>query len=330
MKKTLLVLAYMFGMSIAASAEQTAAVMLKHNSNITTYEPEQINDAIAAAENGDVIFLTAGDFPEFTINKQISVRGSGMQTVIKGNINIDNSDVTLNEIFIGYLQVYGDGYINVKSRVKGLKISQCRLSGGIDFQAITEDSYIDRCYIGYGSFRCFQVNGLYTEYVTVNGNTSSYTRSYLQGLTVTNCSIDHINGHESIYQDISFINCYIKCRVNNSFSLCGVKIINSIIYKGSSTAIGLNKAEVINSSYGGVGIYNDTKLTNCYDVAIEDYEASDLYSNGYTGNDGTVIGPMGGNTPYTLEPTIPKVISSTLKVDPKKQELDAIISVSPK
>lgn len=112
--------------------------------------------------------------------------------------------------------------------------------------------------------------------------------------------------------------------------MCGVKIINSIIFKPNSAAIGLNNAEVVNSSYGGVGIYNDTKLTHCYDVAIEDYEAKDLYSNGYTGNDGTVIGPMGGNTPYTLEPTIPKVTSSTLKVDPKKQELDAFITVSPK
>ena len=211
MKKFFLTLACVFGMSMTASAEQTAAVMLKHNSNITTFKPEQINDAIAAAENGDVIFLTAGDFPEFTINKQISVRGSGMQTVIKGKINIDNPDVTLNDIFIGYLQVYSDGYIDVKSRVKGLKISQCRLNGGIDFNAITEDSYIDRCFIGIGSFRVFDIGRTYTEYVTVNGNTSSYARSYLQGLTVTNCCIDRVNGLENVYQDVSFINCYHYC-----------------------------------------------------------------------------------------------------------------------
>ena len=88
---------------------------------------------------------------------------------------------------------------------------------------------------------------------------------------------------------------------------------------------------MINSSYNDrVGFYNDTKATNCYNVAISDYTSSDILANGYLGNDGTVIGPLGGNTPYTLEPAVPTVTESSMKVDTDKQQLQVTLTVSPK
>ena len=58
--------------------------------------------------------------------------------------------------------------------------------------------------------------------------------------------------------------------------------------------------------------------------------AEALKNQNYIGNDGTVIGICGGNTPYTLVPSVPKVTESSLKVDTKKQELNVTLSVSPK
>ena len=323
MKKILLTLACVFGMSITASAEQSAAVLLEHAGKITTFEPEKINDAIAVAEDGDVITLTAGDFPGFTIDKQISVRGSGMQTVMKGSITIKNTEIKLNDVFIGYLNFATDCNINVNSPVKGLKISQCRINSDIEFRAITEDSYIDRCYIG-GSSAGLGVHRTYTETVTVDGHTSEYTYSYVKSLTVTNSVILKIYSTSERYVGISFINCYIKA---HQAHLGGVKVVNSILMP--SISIFLYGAELVNSSYGGVTL-TDCTLSNCYEVNIDDNTSDDLVANGYLGNDGTVIGPMGGNTPYTLNPTLPHVTKSEMKLDPKKQELNATLTISPK
>ena len=331
MNKILLTLTCVFGLSMTALAVQNSAVMLQHKGNITTYEPEQVNDAIADAADGDVIYLTAGDFPGFTINKQISVKGSGMQTVIKGTVKVENEnpDVILNNVFIGYMQINGTGpdismYVN--SHVKGFRLSQCRIVNGIRYMAITEDSYIDRCEIQTCAVG-LSIDGTYEEIVTVDEVTSTYRRSYLQGLTITNSDIRSLNGRNNISQDVCFINCYIYSG-RQEFSLCGVKIINSIFRRYGR--IGLYKSVLINSSYGEVNLDSDCTLTGCYDVIIDDYTSEDIATNGYLGNDGTVIGPMGGNTPYTLEPTVPHVTKADMKVDTEKQQLNVTLTVSPK
>ena len=331
MKKILLTLACVFGMSMTAFAVQNSAVMLQHKSNITTYEPEQINDAIANAEDGDVIYLTAGDFPGFTVDRQISIKGSGMLTVIKGTVKVENKnpDVILNNVFIGYMQINGtDGDISfyVNSRVRGFRLSQCRIVNGIRYMAITEDSYIDRCEIQ--TCQCgLSINETYEETVTIDGVTSKYTRSYLKGLTITNSWIGSGYGSNKYALGVNFINCYILSG-SHEFHLYGVKIMNSILRH--SSAFYIHKSQLINSSYGGITLDNDCKLTDCYNVKIDDYTSEDIYTNGYVGNDTKVIGPMGGNTPYTLEPTIPHVTNAYLSVDAKKQELNAAITVSPK
>ena len=74
MKKILLTLACVFGMSTVAFAFQNSVVMLQHKGNITNYEPNQINDALEAAADGDEIFLSEGTFPAFNINKKVSIK----------------------------------------------------------------------------------------------------------------------------------------------------------------------------------------------------------------------------------------------------------------
>lgn len=56
----------------------------------------------------------------------------------------------------------------------------------------------------------------------------------------------------------------------------------------------------------------------------------DIIANGHVGNDGTAIGPLGGTTPFTLVPTVPRVTESSLKVDPQKKELNVTVTVTPK
>lgn len=326
MKKLLLTLACVFGMNMTASAYQNSAVLLEHNGKITTYEPEKISDAIEAAANGDVIFLTEGDFPGFTIDKRITVRGTGLQTVIKDDIIIENSDVTtLSDILIGNMDV--DTYVKVNSPVNGLKISQCHIYR-LKFSAKTDNAYIDRCSIDYN-----YIGETYKETTTINGESKEYTYSYLKGLTVTNSYISYISGTTNAYPNVTFINCYFGSQPYDGFDLRGTTFINSIL-NPSSTSSRLYKSVLINTAYnsGRVSFNDDCQLTDCYGVTFDTktYTSEELETNGYLGNDGTIIGPLGGNTPYTLVPTVPHVTEASLKVDPKKQELNATLTVSPK
>ena len=145
-KKILLTLACAFGMSITAFAHQNSIVMLEHNGNITTYEPDKINDAIESAVDGDNVILSEGTFPMFNIKKKISVKGAGALTVIEGDVDVSiPGEPTLTTTLISCLKI--TGYLTVKSAIRGLKISQCTISS-LNFTANTYNSIIDRCDVG--------------------------------------------------------------------------------------------------------------------------------------------------------------------------------------
>ena len=59
------------------------------------------------------------------------------------------------------------------------------------------------------------------------------------------------------------------------------------------------------------------------------YNTSTLQSYSYLGTDGTVVGIYGGETPYTLEPTVPKVTDSNLQLDMENKKLNVNLTVSP-
>ena len=78
-------------------------------------------------------------------------------------------------------------------------------------------------------------------------------------------------------------------------------------------------------------------MQNCYrgnDVWITDYcecyqDTNYLQTNNYLGTDGTVVGIYGGDTPFTLEPSVPKVTSSDLDLDNENKVLNVTLTVSP-
>ena len=52
-------------------------------------------------------------------------------------------------------------------------------------------------------------------------------------------------------------------------------------------------------------------------------------SSSYVVTDGTIVGIYGGETPYTLEPTVPKVTASNLQLDMENKKLNVNLTVSP-
>lgn len=316
MKKILLTLACVFGMSMTALALSTTTVLLQHNGNITTYDADKISDAMEAAVDGDVIILNEGTYPAFNITKKVTVKGCGEKTIINGNVDINiPNEPNLTANLMEYLTLQGG--VTVKSAIRGMKIKQCKLPYSYPFkiEAFISDSSIDRCEI---------------KQLIVSGTNND--NPYVKGLTVSN-SIISVSGINitTLTQQTTFINCYIKgCEWNLG------NVINSIVLSS-----GGNK--LYNTTFVNSYIKNNLKtgsvfidevsctMTDCYfgEEAIE-YDSEDIVTNGYLGQDGTIIGPLGGATPFTLEPTVPHVTNASLKVDPMKQELNATLTVSPK
>ena len=327
MKKILLVLACVFGMSITAFSE--SVVFLQHGGNITSFKADQINDALAAAVNGDIIYLSEGTYPGFIIDKQISIKGTGQQTHINGDIVIQNADnVTLTGVFIGYLEMKK---ISVKTAVNNLRVSQCKIAS-TEFLAITENAHFEKCNIEE-----LYVGQTYTQTVTVDGSTKKYVLPYIKGLVLTNSICSHYKqlNTERIVSNVSFINSYINGfsiggSGNTYYHVLGTTFINSILNSNWSNS--WSNIKLINSSVTISDKVNtsDSEISNRYDEKITDYSAANITAKGYLGNDGTIIGPFGGSSPYTLIPTTPRVSESTLAVDPDKKELKLTLKVSPK
>ena len=101
----------------------------------------------------------------------------------------------------------------------------------------------------------------------------------------------------------------------------------------------LSFSDVTNSSYHKNSNLGDSnKATGCYIVTdsnllpTSSWTVEQLEENGYYGNDGTVIGPLGGSrgTPYTLVPVVPRVTESSLSVNPQEKKLNVSVTVTPK
>lgn len=324
MKKILLTLACVFGMSTVASALTSSAVLLQHNGNITTYAAEDIAQAMAAAADGDEVFLNEGKYPGFTISSAIKIKGAGQTTVIAGDVNIENTDKNLGDIYIGFLNLQGK--LTGKSSMGKLDLIQCYISSTIEQSGGTvEEIFVDRCniYSGY-----FKLSNSYKETVTVRDVTTTTIHPRVKKFTAINSKIE-------LGQSVSSYSAYPPYTVINSYAYIdngtyGLTLINSIV-DGYTPYY----SELINCYYRGSD--NSNKYTGCYtsDVyasSVADWTIYKLEDNGYFGNDGTVIGPIGGkrNTPFTLVPVVPRVTESSLKVDPQKKELNVTVTVTPK
>lgn len=303
MKKILLTLVCVFGMSTVASALTSSAVLLQHNGNITTYAAEDIAKAMAAAADGDEVFLNEGIYPGFTISSAIKIKGMGEMTIIDGDIVIQNT----NESKIGSIYI---GYVDVKGNLKGLSeigkliLSQCKMYEYKQDGAIVDDVYIDRCNMkillsnNYGN----NINKLLVKN-SIIGSTGYYDTSY------------------TTYPSFTFVNCDLSVEMARGFA-----VINSIL----RVQYWIKDSEFINTATKYIS--SENKYTGCYDELL-DYSKmtqDDIIANGHVGNDGTAIGPLGGTTPFTLVPTVPRVTESSLKVDPQKKELNVTVTVTPK
>ena len=325
MKKILFSIFSLLCIGMACYALPTSSVLLQHKGNVAVYPLDSLNAALRDAVDGDTLFLSKGVYPSFTIDKKITVRGAGQETLTEDITIAIPDSATLTQTVLEGVNVGAKGIrsIKVTKQVSGLKIKQCYFES-IDFSGgVYYDVMIDRCFCNNDLYIPGRIKSMVVKNSRIGmGHNTGETSTQISFI---NCNIRswYYNWH-SYLSDFkgSFINCILGggsaqtpliCTVINTFINDNVPLKGDEYsgYEGSAYAENVYKEEGVNKVIKD----NDARI-----VCI--YSDEELMEKGYVGNDGTVIGTGGGTTPYTLELAVPKVLSSDVKLDNENRKLN--------
>ncbi len=316
MKKILSIIFCLMAVTIGLHAQENyGKIFLQHDGNIVgTYAYNEMNKAIEAASEGDVIYLSKGRFSGgFTIDKSICIIGSGAENTNGNNYTyfdwgndfyIKNSNQTIAKVTIE--GVYFGPSFNIYSSVDELAFKKCYFSNSIYFQnngnnTTCKKVTIDRCCCSY---------------ISPNGR--------VEDLIAKNCKIYNIGGQGSTNSSLKYINCNIRRIETNTRAMVVNSIVNEV-GNGTSDYLDTNTI-LVNTLYNNTNDYDPmekasqqdcyatdkTLISNNYDCNMT---KDQLQSADYLGVDGTVVGAEGGVNPFSLTLHTPNVTSKGANVD---------------
>ena len=328
MKKQLIMMACMLMASIAAFAGTKAKILLQHEGGVKVYDSNQMTQALADAVKGDTLFLSEGTFAGFDLTKEVMIRGCGKTTVITGAVKIAVAgNPTFSAPLLDALKI--DNSFTVSQPCNKLHIRKCWITGDISFSAKSEDVLIDRCSNNNSNINKFTIS---SDIVSMTVMNSVINYLYSNGVTGSVVTFINCNIH-SRYSEIAnqtFINCifgyggYYYANYSNtyySYALTNCTLLNCLYNTYSSQPHNSNVGNsTLQSCYG---VDNETNL-------LTDMYTGDLLANGYLGNDGTIVGIYGGNTPFVSDmlPAAPKVTDQSISLDLENKKLNVSLKVT--
>ena len=299
MKKLLLsFVAFVF--ATVCLAQQQLVATLTHGEEISMfYGSYAFRDAMNAAVDGDVINLSGGNFHATTINKAVSIRGTGTE-VETPTIILESFDINISEESTG-LTIEGlriPETMNIKGTLKNVLILKNYLHN-VDIQGDANllknfkfvNCLIDRC--------------------------SSNATGYCQFL---NCFIKDIWTRDNANLTTEFVSCVIS-KGHHLGSICYSTLLNCILvnddtYTWSSLPSTSSAFYCLAVSARGGDAYKDI-ATGANNQSIQDLsiftdsdcmkDLTDAAKRTYLGSDGTPVGMYGGPLPFSLTPTYPQI-----------------------
>ena len=337
MKKQLIMMACMLMASIAAFAGTKAKILLQHEGGVKVYDSNQMTLALTDAVKGDTLFLSEGTFAGFDLTKEVMIRGCGTTTIITGAVKIAVAgNPTFSAPLLDALKI--DNSFTVSQPCNKLHIRKCWITGDISFSAKSEDVLIDRCSNINSDFKKFSISSDIVSMTVMNSVIAYLSSNGVTGNVATfiNCNI------LSRYSEIAnqtFINCifgyggYFSSSSSYSYSSYGSSSSYSS-YKLTNCTL-LNCLYNTNSSLPYNSYVGNSILQSCYGVdngtnLLTDLSKDALLANGYLGNDGTIVGIYGGNTPFVSDmlPAAPKVTDQSISLDLENKKLNVSLKVT--
>lgn len=313
---------------VAVSA-QYPMVTLSHNGELSFFDDiYAFGSAYNQAENGDTLYLSEGEFilngGSFTIKKRLSVVGNGYGSHLLGNLFIDmkdnpNSDmdaplfdgVRLDKLIFRVNNNDNDSRVS-KENLGVSEIRRCWIKELWDIGDAGTNVTIDKCFMELAQFR------------GSDGN-----------VVVKNSKFCHITEGYSYCFYGTAINCNI---LSNAYSYPTTMISCIFQRKGQGELRDkMVNHSIINSVLDYTPDWNNGYFHDCniYDpepqpLLDENLDCQlNLEELGYLGQDGTVVGIMGGESPFSENPSVPTVDTdkSSVEYDAENDKLKVSITV---
>lgn len=308
-KKFFLVMLALVMCGANALAQSPLMATLSHDGKISTfYGSSALQQAHAAAANGDVITLSSGSFAGVDITKAVTIRGAGMEvdtvhaiepTVITEDFTIDIADSIADILTME--GVYHNQKIEV-SNLKNAMFLKCRFSSFLYAQyntSVMKDLNFINCRIAYVFSGSENASASFVNTVARAVNAAGNSE---------HCSLTNSIVFSSDIDDSEFKNCILvdissrsSCSYyNNLFISSNENVLNSI---PNTTNVYVKKDDARIANL--LGDYSDSNP----------YELSEEAKNIVKGTDGTEVGIYGGSIPYDATPTNPRI--TKFEVSPK-------------
>ena len=305
MKAKSLLTACLFMLAVGANAANDGKAILHHDKKPTAiYDADKLSDALNAAVAGDTIYLSAGMYPTFTLDKAITIKGAGTNTKISNGVTIDiPGNPTLTSSLLEAVEV--NGAITVKSDMTNFLIKMVKTTDLQFANQLNTNALVDRCYLDK-----FTITSAMTDFYVRN--------TYIDNLTSTSLKFNKCN--------------FINCRIQGDWNKAAGRFINCELSRIGNDYLTIKSSilsySLVYSYY--IGVDTSTYQEKVYFNDNHWLSVDDRRNKGYICKDGSVVGVEGGKTPYTLTPSGPKETSSTVKVSDSDKKLNVTITVSPK
>lgn len=300
---------------MGAHAQNSQVATLSHSGEISIFTGSKaFVNAYKAAADGDVITLSAGQFESANIEKNITVRGSGMYgadaTIISGSISVyGNKQTSANE---GSVLIEG---IACNSQITNNRDYATYLKCYITtFASMNNMAKVIHCDIKNCS-RNITVKGIFTGcYISNNfGFLSS---------TVDNCIVVSNSSSFTSSRETYFKNSILVTTSTNSFRVSSTFL--NCVYIGPASDPFKNSAIVNNTNKVFPA---DTQFLK---EGTETFELLDELTTTWLGSDGTQVGMHGGTLPFdptTTNPQIQKFDVSAKTSADGKLAVDILVDV---
>ena len=303
MKKNIITCFALLMMSVLSVNGEPVILALHHNGNVTFYYDYQFDDAQKSAIEGDTIYFSEGIYHGgINIGKRIHIIGGGQKTIITGGVGITiETDSPLEGFLLENLTIQGSLSVSYRDidglRMRKVYAKESGMRWHITGECTATNCLFDRCY--------FPSAGL----------------GGMNNAVFVNCKISGFHSYANGTSAIQFINCNVKCSEwnNATYKNCIISCENFIGYAENCL---INTATSADNSLANCYTYDNNLLDDSLECVLTDNELTS-----YLGTDGTIVGCYGGETPFTLTPTTPRVLEKTVTLDKVKKTLKVDIKV---
>lgn len=312
MKKLFLSLVAAVMCATAMFAQSSLIATLSHEGNVQVFHgPTSYKQAMAAAEDGDVISLAGGIYEATNITKGVTLRGSGVE-----KDTISNAYPT---------EIQGTFTISVPDSCSSLVIEGVYCSSTVTLYNLKNPVFMKSKFYELSS-TTEKVNNLTMLHCNVTNGMSLNSSSTAN---LINSKINDLSG-----TSLDVTNCYVSFHPNNIYKS---QFRNCLIYSSS----GYYDLASTNMVYNCVG--NDSNFYNLFknhsinnNVTLSNTEWNALFTSTgfkqltdeakakYKGDDGTEVGLYGGSLPYDQHITKPQITKCNIA---QKTTADGKLSV---